>query len=125
LTELVDFDTYAMRNLGKAIMKTSVTWMVKLPFMLRREGDIVVSCCPVLDVWSQGETEPKAKANLVEAVRLFLEDCFERGVLDKVLRDSGFSPVKKRPRIRALASAREIQVPLPFVISHVQAQCRG
>jgi predicted RNase H-like HicB family nuclease len=106
-------------------MKTSVTWIVQLPFMIRREGDIVVSCCPVLDVWSQGETEPKAKANLVEAVRFFLEDCFERGVLDKVLRESGFSPVKKRPKNRARAPEKKIQVSLPFVINHTQAQCRG
>ncbi len=38
-----------------------------------REGDGWVALCPEIDVASQGDTVEKAKANLQEAVELFLE----------------------------------------------------
>jgi predicted RNase H-like HicB family nuclease len=41
--------------------------------LLQREGDGYVALCPELDVASQGPTVEEAKANLREAVELFLE----------------------------------------------------
>ncbi len=41
--------------------------------ILQREGETWVSLCPELDVASQGQTVEEAKANLREAVELFLE----------------------------------------------------
>jgi predicted RNase H-like HicB family nuclease len=41
--------------------------------VVEREGDGYVAFCPELDVASQGETVEKARANLREAVELFLE----------------------------------------------------
>lgn len=41
--------------------------------IIEREGDGFVAFCPELDVTSQGETVEEAKANLREAVGLFLE----------------------------------------------------
>ena len=49
-----------------------------------------VSCCPALDVYSQGDTEEEAHSNLREAVQLFISSCYERGTLDDVLKSSGF-----------------------------------
>jgi len=106
-------------------MKTRVTFMVHLPFSIKKEGVLFVSYCPVLDVWSQGETEQRAKENLAEAVRFFLEDCFNRGTLEKVLKDCGFIPVKKRIKFKAPVPEKEIQVSLPFIIDQELAQCRG
>lgn len=106
-------------------MKQSAIFMVRLPFFVKEEDNMHVSCCPVLDVWSQGETEAKAKENLIEAVRLFLEDCFERSTLDKVLKDCGFVPMRKRAKPQELKPEKEIQVPLPFIIDQQLAQCRG
>lgn len=40
---------------------------------IEREDDGFVALCPELDVASQGETVEEAKANLREAVELFLE----------------------------------------------------
>jgi len=40
---------------------------------VHREGDLYVALCPELDVASQGATLDEARANLAEAVRLFLE----------------------------------------------------
>jgi predicted RNase H-like HicB family nuclease len=41
--------------------------------IIEKEGDICVALCPALDVASQGATIEEAKANLMEAVELFLE----------------------------------------------------
>ena len=41
--------------------------------IIEKEGDLFVALCPELDVVSQGATVPEARANLAEAVELFLE----------------------------------------------------
>jgi predicted RNase H-like HicB family nuclease len=41
--------------------------------LVQREGDGWVALCPELDVASQGDTLEEARANLREAVELFLE----------------------------------------------------
>ncbi len=41
--------------------------------IIERQADGYVSLCPELDVASQGDTVEEAKANLQEAVELFME----------------------------------------------------
>ena len=41
--------------------------------IIEREGDAYVALCPEFDIASQGATIEEAKANLKEAVELFLE----------------------------------------------------
>ena len=41
--------------------------------IVQKEADVWVSLCPELDVASQGQTIEEARANLTEAVELFLE----------------------------------------------------
>ena len=41
--------------------------------VVEKEGDGYVALCPELDVVSQGRTVEEARANLSEAVQLFLE----------------------------------------------------
>jgi len=45
----------------------------KLTAIIERENDGYVALCPELDVASQGATVEEARANLTEAVELFLE----------------------------------------------------
>lgn len=70
---------------------------VKLPATIKKTDGWYVACCPLLDVFTQGKTKAKAKKNLVEAIHLFLESCYERGTLDDVLKESGFSAVEEKP----------------------------
>ncbi len=58
-----------------------VTFNVKLPALVKKEkrGRRYISWCPVLDVYSQGESRDKALSNLSEALRLFFVSCFDRG----------------------------------------------
>jgi len=41
--------------------------------IIEREDDSYVAVCPELDIASQGETVTEARANLREAIELFLE----------------------------------------------------
>lgn len=41
--------------------------------VITRDGDVYVALCPELDVASQGASVEEARANLIEAVELFLE----------------------------------------------------
>lgn len=45
----------------------------QLTAIIEREGEGFVSLCPELDIASQGDTIPEAKANLHEALELFFE----------------------------------------------------
>lgn len=45
----------------------------QLTAVIEREGSGYVALCPELDVASQGDTVEQARANLKEAVELFLE----------------------------------------------------
>lgn len=93
-----------------------VTLVVKLPATVKKKGRFFISCCPLLDVYSQGETEGKALRNLKEALRLFLISCFERGTLDEVLKTCGFKPAEKRmTKIEPFPKKyKSVRVPLPF-----------
>lgn len=41
--------------------------------VITRDGELYVALCPELDVASQGASVEQARANLIEAVELFLE----------------------------------------------------
>ena len=49
-----------------------------------REGDGFVALCPELDVASQGDTLEQARANLKEAVELFLETAGEAEIAERL-----------------------------------------
>jgi len=72
--------------------ESKIQLSVKLLVQIEREGDLYISSCPALDVHSQGDSEDEARRNIIEAVQLFLESCYERGVLEQVLKESGFHP---------------------------------
>ena len=64
---------------------------MRLPACTKKEGAWYIASCPPLDVHSQGMSETEALHNLTEALRFFIESCFERGTLEQVLKDSGFA----------------------------------
>lgn len=105
-------------------MKFAVTFNASLPINIKKEGKHYISWCPVLDVWSQGKTKAEAKKNIAEATQLFLINCYERGTLDKVLKECGFTAAKG-PLPKKKQSQQEIIVPLPFIIDSQLAKCRG
>mgnify|MGYP001107023806 CR=1 FL=1 len=87
----------------------------KLPATFRKKAKWVVACCPPLDVCSQGETENKARAALVEALKAFIISCLERDTLDAVMKECGIS-VKREARkpAKSVAPSKTVKVPIPF-----------
>ena len=94
---------------------------MKLPVKVIRRPQWYVASCPILDVYSQGETEEQAKRNLTEALTLFFISCFERGTLDNVLKESGFKPAHLQlayhPPEEPYDAENFIDVPIPFLVN--------
>ena len=55
-----------------------------------KEGAQYVGHTPELDLSSCARTETKARDNLIEAVRLFLEEAGKMGTLEQLLQESGY-----------------------------------
>ena len=72
-----------------SVIEFAVTFDAELAADAEAGGYLAYS--PSFDVMSQGETIDEARANLVDAVHLFLESCCERGTLDQALKELGFS----------------------------------
>jgi predicted RNase H-like HicB family nuclease len=99
--------------------KQYITMTIKLPIKVVKKRRWYVASCPVLDVFSQGETEKEAIDNLSEALSLFLISCLERGTLEQVLRECGFNDVS--PEIvnkPTLSKKRYIDIPLSLLSNH-------
>jgi predicted RNase H-like HicB family nuclease len=61
---------------------------------IHREGDLYVALCPELDVASQGETVEQARANLREAVELFLESASPEEVRQRLRNQIYVTPLE-------------------------------
>lgn len=61
----------------------------RLTAIIEREGDGYVSMCPELDIASQGGSVEEARANLKEAVELFVETA-DRSEIDQRLHEEVF-----------------------------------
>ena len=68
---------------------------VSLEVQLLKEGDYIVSYCPALELSSFGITEDEAKEAFESALQIFLDETHDRGTLEIVLLDLGWSLVKK------------------------------
>jgi predicted RNase H-like HicB family nuclease len=72
---------------------------VLLEVELIKEGDYIVSYCPALELSSFGVTEDDAKEGFEGILETFLKDTHEKGTLERVLLDLGWS-LKKIPTVK-------------------------
>jgi predicted RNase H-like HicB family nuclease len=98
-----------------------VHWELPIGVKKDRHGDWYVSWCPVLDVYSQGETRERALENIIEATQLFLMSCFERGTLATVLKRQGFKQAtlgagRRRRTPNLPKQVKMLKVPVPFLV---------
>ncbi len=56
----------------------------KLTGFIERENNGYVSLCPELDIASQGDTIEEARANLIEAIQLFLETASSQEIKNRL-----------------------------------------
>jgi predicted RNase H-like HicB family nuclease len=98
-----------------------IQFRMRVPVEVKHSGDWFIASCSVLDVHSQGTTEKEAIANLTEALQLFVESCYERGVLEQVLKECGFEPASEA-QLPSAPQKYTIEVPLPLVSRRAQAR---
>jgi hypothetical protein len=87
---------------------------VEFTSQIFREGRLYVAYAPELDVSSCGGSPAKARENLLEAVRLFLEEAEKTGALDGILQESGYVQRKGKLEAPKLVSLTRVSVPLPL-----------
>jgi len=61
---------------------------------IHREGDVYVALCPELDVASQGASVEEARANLREAIELFLETASRQEVAERLHDEVYLTPLE-------------------------------
>lgn len=110
--------------------RVKVEFVAKLPIKIEAKKKWYVASCPILDISSQGETESKAKKNLKEALVLFFTSCFERGILDAVLKNCGFTAIQQstvKAEKRTIADKENyINIPIPFLVNqNSQTECHA
>jgi len=74
---------------------------LRLPVKIEKKGKQFISSCPILDVFSQGETLEETKHNIIEALAAFITGCLELGTLDAVLSSAVFALALEYPEVFA------------------------
>ncbi len=105
---------------------------VSLPVVVKKKNAMWISSCPCLDVISQGGTEEEAKKNIEEALQLFITTCFERGTLEAVMKECGFSLIINETKYVRKESQKgknrinTVNIPIPFYVKGNSAtECRA
>lgn len=86
-----------MDGIQSGAMKFRIDCKLSAAVKFDDAAGVHVAWCPALDVYSQGENEPEAKAAIESAVMMYVTNCVRRGVLESVLKERGFG-VSDKPR---------------------------
>ena len=101
--------------------ETRILFRLSVPVEEFREGGVYVAGCKPLQVYSQGNTREQARENVREALTFFVTSCYERGTLERVLLDSGFTP-DTHPAPMNVDDELETMVHVPLsLVAHAQA----
>ena len=84
-----------------------------------KQGRLYVAHTPELDVSSCGSTKQKAQKNLLEAVRLFLEEAGKMGTLQQILEEAGY--VKRKQKLEGPKFIGVERVSLALPLAHANA----
>ena len=91
--------------------RNKVHFSLQVVVSIRKENDVYYIGSDAFDIHSQGYTEDEAKVNIIEAIQLFIESCYERGVLSEALKELGFEPDREHGRIGLQQASTVLQVP--------------
>jgi predicted RNase H-like HicB family nuclease len=89
------------------MLEINVVFNLKGAFRDDKVADGVISYCPALNVFSHGKTKEEAKEALSNAIRLFLETCYQRNTLGDILRKAGFNPLPRQAGVAMAATKKD------------------
>ena len=95
------------------------TMVIQFTSQIFKDGKMYVAYAPELDVSSCATTKAKAQKNLLEAVRLFLEEAEKKGSLKQILAEAGF--VQRREKMEGPKFIATQRVTLPLSPIHAKA----
>ena len=98
-------------------MKTYATTNLSFPVETKRAAKYFTSWCPALEIISYGETKEMAEECLKKVIKIFLTYCYERGALEKVLKECSLTVSKSSLSEKPKSSLHEIDITLPFIIN--------
>jgi len=71
---------------------------IKIPVQIIKEDNIFVAHTPALDLCTQGDTYEEAEKMLGEMIHIFFEECIERGTIEQVLKDCGWTKIAQKKK---------------------------
>ena len=86
--------------------------IIQFTSQIFKDGKMYVAYAPELDVSSCATTKTKAQKNLLEAVRLFLEEAEKKGSLNQILEEAGFVEHKEKFEGPKFITTRRVTLPL-------------
>ena len=89
--------------------------IIQFTSQIFKDGKMYVAYAPELDVSSCATTKTKAQKNLLEAVRLFLEEAEKKGSLNQILEEAGFVERKEKFEGPKFITTRRVTLPLSSV----------
>ncbi len=99
----------------KLVRKTPAFVKVDIAYAVFKEGKYFVVYCPALELSSYGKTEKDAKAAFLENLKIFLNETYKKGTLEKCLLQLGWQlqqkpkPVYTPPTISLADSAKILE----------------
>ena len=92
---------------------------IRFTIQVLKEGRLYVAYSPELDLSSCGGSLAKAKQNLMEAVRLFLDEAGRMGTLDQVLAEAGY--IKRKHTLSGPQFITTQRVSMPLSVADAKA----
>ena len=118
------FVTHRMDEVKPEKTMATVTINIKVPVDIFSDSGVYVADCRRFGVVTQGCDIEEAKLNLLEALTLFFETCFEMGTLEEVLKESGFRRMESGDRDTDNCS-EHLELALPFMAKNHFMECRA
>ncbi len=97
---------------------------VSLPVIILKEGTKFVAHTPVLDISTSADTFEKVQKRFEEVVQIFLEELQEKGTMDEVLSDLGWTKVKRQWTPPVLVKHDMEQIMIPIALNHASSYSR-
>jgi predicted RNase H-like HicB family nuclease len=93
--------------------------MMPVEVRFKPSGRHWLGLCPSLGLVTQGENFERVQENLKEMLWLFIESCLNRGTLEAVLRQAGFT----KSKVGLVMEAAEAYRAAPFAAA--EPECRA